>query len=98
MCPATVGYDGTVGIRDSALHSFNGQRIWGLAQLAKAVNECKEEYMRFMMEAGNKTIVLETKVARECTDGVVEQHNMSACMSHDIQEALKKYESIKLVE
>lgn len=89
-CAATVGYDSTTGLRDSEVLSFNGQQITSLVQLAKAVTACEEDYMRFDMASGDRVVVLERAVARECTPQVVEQHNMSAAMSKDIQKVLNE--------
>jgi hypothetical protein len=53
-CDATMGYESTLGIRDSPVTAFNGQRVHNLAQLARLVQASREEYMRFDLEAANK--------------------------------------------
>jgi PDZ domain len=69
-CSATMGYDSTPGIRDSAVKAFNGEAVWSLVGLAKAVRATKEPFLRFDMEAGSKVIIMDAEVARECTDQV----------------------------
>lgn len=87
-CSATMGYDSTPGIRDSTVISFNGEKVWSLLQLAKMVRECKEEFMRFDMESGNKVIIMETKSARNCTEQVMQDHNIPSEVSKDLEKAL----------
>jgi S1-C subfamily serine protease len=91
-CPATVGYDSTLGLKDSAVVELNGVKIKSLVHLARLITACKEEFLRFDVEAGAKVIVLETEVAKKCTEDVMEQHNMNSCMSKDVKMALKEVE------
>jgi hypothetical protein len=87
--PATLGYDATAGIRDSAVLRFNGAEVVNLAHLARLVSACREEFMRFDMEAGGKVVVLSTQLARQCTAQICERENMQA-MSRDIRELLQR--------
>ena len=88
-CKATVGYDSTLGLRDAAVMAFNGVKVTSLAQLARLVRECKDEFYRFDMEAGSKVIVIEGEAADICTSEVMEQHSMNSPMSRDVELALK---------
>jgi S1-C subfamily serine protease len=87
-CPATVGYDATVGLKDAAVSAFNGEHVWCLEQLARLVTSCDSDFMRFDME-NDKVIVLETKAARKCTAKVAEEHNVAGAMSRDLRRALE---------
>ncbi|RMZ53985.1 hypothetical protein APUTEX25_002562 [Auxenochlorella protothecoides] len=89
-CPATLGYEGAGGLRDSPLVAFNGTPVDCLAQLASLVAACNEPSMRFDMEAGGKMIILDSAVARACTAGVMEDHGISATMSPDIAAAVER--------
>lgn len=89
-CKATVGYDSTLGLRDTAVVAFNGTKITSLVQLARLVRECKDEFLRFDMEAGSKVIVVERAAAEKCTGEVMEQHSMNSAMSRDVEVALEK--------
>jgi len=91
-CPATVGYDSTLGLKDSAVLALNGERIKSLAHLARLITACKEQFLRFDMEAGGKVIVVETEVAKKCTEDVMEQHNMNSSMSKDVKLSLQEIE------
>jgi S1-C subfamily serine protease len=91
-CPATVGYDSTLGLKDSAVLALNGEKIKCLAHLARLITACKEQFLRFDMEAGGKVIVVETEVAKKCTADVMEQHNMNSPMSKDVRLALNEVE------
>ncbi len=87
-CEATMGYDATLGIRDSAVVAFNGTQVTNLVHLARMVGECEEEYLRFDMESG-RVLILETAAARAATADVMDQNNVGAAMSRDVAEALK---------
>lgn len=87
-CSAAIGYDVTVGLKDSAVVAFNGERVWSLVQLARMVTECKDKFLRFEMEAANKVIVMDAGLARECTKSLCERENMASPMSKDVEAAL----------
>lgn len=53
-CSATMGYESTLGIKDSPVTAFNGTRINNLAQLALLVMNNTEDFLRFDLEAANK--------------------------------------------
>lgn len=88
VSPATVGYDSTLGLRDSAVVAFNGTKVSNLVQLAGLVTKCRDDFLRFDMEAGGKVIVLDSEAARKCTEQCIDQHNMRAAMSRDIEDCL----------
>jgi hypothetical protein len=89
---ATVGYDSTLGLKDSAVVALNGEKIKSLVHLAHLITSCKEEFLRFDMEAGGKVVVVEREVAEKCTEDVMEQHNMNSHMSKDVKLALEEVE------
>jgi len=91
-CPATVGYDSTLGLKDSSVLALNGEKIKSLEHLARLITACKEQFLRFDMEAGGKVIVVETEVAKQCTEDVMEQHNMNNSMSKDVKLSLQEIE------
>jgi hypothetical protein len=93
-CAATAGYDSTVGVRDGALAAFNGEKVWNMLGLARAVGAaCAAgagcEFLRFDLETG-KTVVLEVAAARRCTGEVAESNSMKASMSADLAAALAR--------
>lgn len=53
-CASTTGYDSAQGLQDSPLAAFNGEAIHSLAQLARLLASCKDRFLRFTLEAGNK--------------------------------------------
>lgn len=67
---ATMGYDATVGIRDSAVVAFNGTPVTNLVHLSRMVVDCDEEFMRFDIESG-RVVILETGAA-----DVMDQNNV----------------------
>lgn len=87
-CQATLGYDATQGLRDSAVVAFNGQKVRNLVHLARMVSSCEDEFLKFDMEAGKKFIILERVLANQCTMEVIENHNMRASMSSNVEAAL----------
>lgn len=84
-CEATRGYEGS-SMRDSAVLAFNGVSINNLAHLAHLVSSAlkSEKYLRFDLENSNKVIILETQAAKECTEKVLDEHNITSAMSKDL--------------
>ncbi|EFN59770.1 hypothetical protein CHLNCDRAFT_56559 [Chlorella variabilis] len=87
-CDATMGYESTTGVRDSAVAAFNGTPVQNLAQLARLVMACQEGFMRFDLEAANKVVVVDAAQAHRCTAVIRDEHNIAADMSKDVQEQL----------
>lgn len=82
--PATNGYE----FKDAIVTHFNGQRITNLLHLAKLVDGCTEEYMRFTTDSCNKVIVLEREAAVAATERVLLDNAIPARMSRDLQATL----------
>lgn len=89
-CSATMGYESTLGIKDSPVTAFNGTRINNLAQLALLVMNNTEDFLRFDLEAANKVVVLDAKNAVECTQQILDDHNITTQMSKDVADVLLK--------
>ncbi|PSC68632.1 Protease Do-like 9 [Micractinium conductrix] len=53
-CDTTLGCESTLGVRDGVVQRFNGQPIHSLAQLARLVEDSREQYFRFDLEAASK--------------------------------------------
>ncbi|PSC68151.1 protease Do-like 9 [Micractinium conductrix] len=77
-CDATLGYESTLGVRDGVVQRFNGQPIHSLAQLARLVEDSREQYFRFDLEAASKVVVVEAAAARACSSKIMEDHNIVA--------------------
>lgn len=67
---------------------FNGQRITNLLHLARLVDACTEQYLRFTTDACNKVIVLERKAALAATEQVLLDNAIPARMSRDLEAAV----------
>ncbi|KAL4855164.1 Protease Do-like 9 [Chlorella vulgaris] len=92
-CDATLGYESTLGIKDSPVVAFNGEPVRNLAQLARLVNDCTEDYMRWDLEAGGKVVVMESATARRCTAVIKEDHNVADEMSRDVRQQLEEWQA-----
>ncbi|KAL4421535.1 hypothetical protein ABPG75_010826 [Micractinium tetrahymenae] len=90
-CDASMGYEATVGVRDAVVKSFNGQPIYSLAQLARLVQDCQDEYMRFDLEQASKVVIVDSSTARRCTEIIMEQHSIATEMSRDVKEQLEAW-------
>lgn len=55
-CPAVVRRPRRLAscLQDSPVTHFNGHKVSNLAQLARLVLGCADEYLRFSLEAANK--------------------------------------------
>ncbi|KAI7836909.1 hypothetical protein COHA_009241 [Chlorella ohadii] len=85
---ATLGYEATLGIKDSPVLAFNGKKVYNLAQLARMVQQSEDPFLRFDLEAACKVVVVDAEQARKSTSTILEEHNIAAQMSKDIQEQL----------
>ncbi|PRW60277.1 Protease Do-like 9 [Chlorella sorokiniana] len=86
---ATLGYEATLGIKDSPVTGFNGKPVFNLAQLARMVQQNEEPFLRIDLEAASKVVVVDAEQARKSTGTILEDHNISSAMSKDIQEQLE---------
>lgn len=69
------------------VEKFNGEDIWTLAQLAKLVTNCTDEFFTFELALGN-TLVLDAKQARESTADILRLNNIAQQMSPDLRAAV----------
>ncbi|KAI8465037.1 MAG: trypsin-like cysteine/serine peptidase domain-containing protein [Monoraphidium minutum] len=76
-----IGYE---DVLNTTAVTFNGEKIYNLAQLVKLVDACADEYLHFDLDY-NQKIVLRTDRAKEATLEVLETHCIASDRSPDLQ-------------
>ncbi|TMW94423.1 protease Do-like 9 [Solanum pennellii] len=76
-----IGYEELV---NTQVIAFNGKPVKNLKSLAKMVEACKEEYMKFDLDY-NQIVVLQTTNAKAATSDILAMHCIPSAMSDDLK-------------
>lgn len=76
-----IGYEELV---NTQVIAFNGKPVKNLKSLAKMVEACKEEYLKFDLDY-DQIVVLQTKNAKEATSDILAMHCIPSAMSDDLK-------------
>ncbi|GER38543.1 DegP protease 9 [Striga asiatica] len=76
-----IGYEDIV---NTQVHAFNGQPVKNLKSLARMVEGCDDEYLKFDLEY-QQIVVLQTKNAKAATLDILTTHCIPSAMSDDLK-------------
>ncbi|CAA0826750.1 Protease Do-like 9 [Striga hermonthica] len=76
-----IGYEDIV---NTQIHAFNGQPVKNLKSLARMVESCDDEYLKFDLEY-QQIAVLQTKNAKAATLDILSTHCIPSAMSDDLK-------------
>ncbi|MCL7049242.1 hypothetical protein MKW94_002838, partial [Papaver nudicaule] len=76
-----IGYEEIV---NTQVLAFNGKPVKNLKELAKMVEKCKSEFLKFELEY-QQIVVLQTKTAKAATLDILTTHCIPSAMSDDLK-------------
>ncbi|GMG99341.1 hypothetical protein Nepgr_001181 [Nepenthes gracilis] len=76
-----IGYEDIV---NTQILAFNGKPVKNLKSLAKMVESCDDEYLKFDLEY-QQIVVLKTKAAKAATPDILTTHCIPSAMSDDLR-------------
>ncbi|CAN6363304.1 unnamed protein product [Urochloa humidicola] len=76
-----IGYE---DISNSQVVSFNGQPVKNLKNLVTMVENCKDKFLKFVLEFG-QIVILETKTAKAATKDILMARCIPSAMSDDLK-------------
>ncbi|KAL5723640.1 Protease Do-like 9 [Ranunculus cassubicifolius] len=76
-----IGYEDIV---NTQVLAFNGKPVKNLKDLAKMVESCKDEFLKFDLEY-QQIVVLQTKNAQAATLDILATHCIPSAMSDDLK-------------
>ncbi|CAB4305547.1 unnamed protein product [Prunus armeniaca] len=87
-----IGYEDIV---NNQVLTFNGMPVKNLKSLARMVENCDDEYLKFGLEY-NQMVVLQTKIARAATLDILMTHCISSAVSDDLMTKENTSEEVQL--
>ena len=88
FCFADVGIEGYIGCDKSLVRSVNGVKVRNLRHLVEIVDACKEGFVCFGLDLGNKwdvKVIVDAKEMRESTARVMKRNLIPADRSEDLR-------------
>ncbi|KAF5184713.1 Protease do-like [Thalictrum thalictroides] len=77
-----IGYEDIV---NTQVIAFNGKSVKNLKELAKMVESCNDEFLKFDLEY-QQIVVLQTKNAKAATLDILTTHCIPSAMSDDLKQ------------
>lgn len=81
---ATLGYEDAY---NAQVLTFNGTKLNNLRHLVTMVMNCKDPFMKFELEY-SELLVLDTKIAHQCTADVLASHSIPSAVSKDLEDII----------